>query len=80
MFAGKAGPYLLKNLSDAPLKGRLLALPINNTLGGESLPGTNTLAYYQKTQHTAVKSFITSATGFSVIKRTFFVKNMEKIS
>jgi hypothetical protein len=38
----------MKNLSDAPLKGRLLALPTNIRLGWQYLPGTNTLAYYEK--------------------------------
>jgi hypothetical protein len=30
---------LLKNLSDAPLLGRLLALPTNNRLGWKGFPG-----------------------------------------
>jgi hypothetical protein len=44
MFAGKAGAYL----SEAPFRRvRLLASPINIRLGWKSLPGTNTLAYYE---------------------------------
>ena len=43
--------------------GKALALPANIRLGWKGLPGTNTLAYYQKAYLTAVKSFITSATG-----------------
>jgi hypothetical protein len=35
-------------LSDAPLYGRLLALPTNVRLGWKDLPGTNALAYYEK--------------------------------
>jgi len=34
----------MKHLSDAPLWGRLLALPTNIRIG---LPETNTLAYYK---------------------------------
>ncbi len=37
----------MKHLSGAPLKGRPLALPANIRLGWKSLPGTNTLAYYE---------------------------------
>jgi len=33
MLVGKAGACPLKNLSDAPLEGRLLAIPTNNGLG-----------------------------------------------
>jgi hypothetical protein len=70
----------LKNLSDAPLMGRLLTLPTNNRLCWKGLTGTNTLAYYEKSELTAVKSFLTLATGASIIELLFFVKNMEKIS
>jgi len=52
-----------KHLTGVPLKGRRLALPTNNRLGWKSLPGTNTLAYYEKAQLTAGKSFIIFATG-----------------
>jgi len=49
MFDGKAKAYPIKepfqNLSDAPLLGRLLALPTNNRLSWRGLAGTNTLAY-----------------------------------
>jgi hypothetical protein len=44
MFVGKAKNY---HLSGAPLHGRLIALPTNIKLGWISLPGTNTLAYYE---------------------------------
>ncbi len=45
-------------LSGAP--ERLLILPTNIRLDWKDLPGTNALlAYYEKTQLTAVKSFIT---------------------
>jgi hypothetical protein len=43
----KQEPTPLKNLSGAPLEGRLLALPTNNRLGWIGLPWTNTLAYYE---------------------------------
>jgi hypothetical protein len=45
----------VKHLSDAPLKGRLLALPTDIRLGWKGLPGINALAYYEKSSHTAVK-------------------------
>ncbi len=38
----------MKNLSGALLKGRLFALPTNNGLGWIGLPGTKSLAYYEK--------------------------------
>jgi hypothetical protein len=41
MFAGKAGVYL----SGEP--EMFLTLPTNIRLGRQSLPGTNTLAYYK---------------------------------
>ncbi len=44
---------LVKHLSDAPLQ----ALPANIKLGWKGLPGTNTLAYYESSQITDVKSF-----------------------
>jgi hypothetical protein len=47
--------------------GRLLALPANIRLGWNGLPGTNTLAYYEKSLLTAVKHFKTLATGVNVI-------------
>ncbi len=37
----------MKHLSGAPLKGWLLALPTNNRLGWNGLPGAKTLAYYE---------------------------------
>ncbi len=42
--------------------GRLLALSANIRLGWKGLPGTSALAYDEKAEHTAVKSFITLAT------------------
>ena len=47
----------MNHLSDAPLKGRLLASPTNIRLGWKGLLGTNTLAYDKNTYITAVKSF-----------------------
>ncbi len=40
-------PKGMKHLSDAPLLGRLLALPTNIRLGWQYLLETNTLAYYE---------------------------------
>jgi hypothetical protein len=50
---------LLKILRGALLQVRLLALPTNIKLGWKCLPVTNTLAYYENSKVTAVKSFIT---------------------
>jgi hypothetical protein len=54
------------------LKGASLgwapALLANIRLGWKGFPGTNTLAYYEKSKLTAVKSFITLATWPKVIK------------
>ncbi len=45
----------MKHLSDAPFKGRLLALSKNIRLVWKDLPGTNALAYYEKSELMAVK-------------------------
>jgi len=42
--------------------GQALALSTNIRLSWKGLLGTNALAYYEKSQLTAVKSFITLAT------------------
>jgi hypothetical protein len=44
--------------------GRAPALLANIRLAGTGLPGTNTLAYYEHLQITAVKSFITADSGY----------------
>ncbi len=57
----------------------------NIRLGWKGLPGTNALAYHEKAQLTAVKSFITMATGegvwlFSVlIKFLMFVASAKSV-
>ncbi len=51
----------MKHLKGAPLYRRPLALPTSIRLGWKSLPGTNTLAYYENPYITAVKSFIVQA-------------------
>ncbi len=51
--------------SGASLYGRILASLTNFRLGWKGLPGTNALAYYEKVQLTALKSFITLATDFN---------------
>ncbi len=58
----------MKHLSDAPFKGWLLAIPTNIRPGWKGLPLRNALAYYEKSQLVAVKSFITLAPGVNVIK------------
>jgi hypothetical protein len=47
MIAGKGGAYPNK-ASFRLLLARLLALPTNIRLGWKGLPGTNALAYYEK--------------------------------
>ncbi len=63
VFAGKAWACPVKHISGTPLKGKLLALPTNIRLGWKSLPGTNTLAYYENPQITAILGFIVQAPG-----------------
>jgi hypothetical protein len=46
MIAGKAGAY--PNVAGASLYDRPLALSTNIILGRKSLPGTNAVAYYEK--------------------------------
>jgi hypothetical protein len=57
------------------LKGSLLglapALPANIRLSWKSLPGTNTLAYYENPKITDKIFFITLAPGFT-LKKLFF--------
>jgi hypothetical protein len=55
MFVGKPGAFLLKNLLDAPIFGRLLGLPTNNRLDWNGLLGTNTQAYCENSQITDKK-------------------------
>ncbi len=47
----------MKHISDAPLQARLLALPTNIRLDWKGLPGPNTLADYENSELSAVKSF-----------------------
>ncbi len=68
----------MKHLSDALLIGRLLALPANIRLGWKGLPGINALAYYEKSSLTAVKFFITLATGVHVINLFALVNDGEE--
>jgi hypothetical protein len=49
----------VKDLTGAPLEGRLLVLPTKIRLSWVVLAGTNTLAYYKISQIMDVKSFIT---------------------
>jgi len=57
----------VKHFSGALRKGRLLVLPANIRLGCKGLPRANALANYEKLKLTAVKSFITLATGINYI-------------
>ncbi len=45
------------HLSGAPLQGRLMVSPTNIRLDWKGLPGTNALAYYEKSLLTTVKKF-----------------------
>jgi hypothetical protein len=69
MFVSKAGPTKVKDLSGAPLCGRLPALPANIIIRWKDLPGTNTLAYYEYSYNTAVKSYLTLSTVKYVFKK-----------
>ncbi len=53
----------MKHILGAPLYGRLLASPTNIRLGWKGLSETNTLAYYENPEITAVKCFIVQAPG-----------------
>ncbi len=62
MFVVRAIAYF----SEVPFRcstfwGKYLASPANIRLSWKGLPGTNTLAYYEKVLLTVVKSFITLA-------------------
>jgi hypothetical protein len=66
MFLGNAREYPIVFAPVAPLEGRLLSLPTNIRLRWKGLPGTNALAYHDKSLFTAVKSFTTFATGGTI--------------
>ncbi len=70
----------MKNLTDIPLLGRLLALPTNNRLSWKGLPGTNTLAYYKNARLTAVNRFITLAPDMQQVTFKKFWGFMQKTS
>ncbi len=54
----------MEHLNGASL-GYTLALPANIRLVWKSLPGTNALAYYENSQLTVIKRFITLAHGLN---------------
>jgi len=56
----------VKYLSDAPILGKLLALHANIRLGWKWFPGTNSLAYFENSDITTVKFFITLAPSANV--------------
>ncbi len=68
----------MKNLSGTPHYGKILALPMNIRLCWKGLLGTNTLAYYENSQITGMKSFITLAQGFNVTNLFFFITDAPK--
>ncbi len=59
----------MKNLSGAPLLGRLLALPTNTRIGLKGLSGTNTLAYYGNPYITTVKILLDSALETAFVQK-----------
>ncbi len=61
-------PTQVKHLLAAPIPGRLVTLPTNIRLGWKDLPGTSTLAYYELSQITVIKSFKTLGPGANVMK------------
>jgi hypothetical protein len=59
MFVSKARNYpRMKHLKGSPL-GLALAFPTVNKIGWKDLPRTKTLAQYEQSKITTVKSFIT---------------------
>ncbi len=61
MFVDKAGAYL-SGAAEINL-GKLLALSANIRLGCKCLPVTNTQTFYENSQITDAKSFITLVPG-----------------
>ncbi len=72
VFGSKAGAYL----SEAPFicstLGQALAFQTNTRLGRKGLSGANNLAYYEKLQLTAVKSFY-NISPWAQYCKTFYV-------
>ncbi len=62
----------MKIFSDAPLWGRLHALPTNIRLGWKSFQGTNTLAYYKNVYY-GLKRFMILTPVVNAKKLFFFV-------
>ncbi len=71
-FAGKARAYLC-GASGIPLWGRLLASPTNIRRSRKGFEVTNTLAYYEHSLITTVKSLIKSVPGE---EHTFDVRDL----
>ncbi len=68
----------MKILSGVPHYGKLLTLSMSIRLGWKDLLGTKTLAYYENSQITGMKSFITLAPGFNVTKLFYFITDAPK--
>jgi hypothetical protein len=60
-------PTREEHQKEAPLQGRLLALPTNIRLGWKGLPGTNTLAFYEHLLITDINIFMTLGPGITAI-------------
>ncbi len=63
----------MKLLSGGPLYGTLPTLPTNCILGWKGLPGTNTLAYYENSLITVIKSYILLGPGVNLTILFYFV-------
>ncbi len=57
MFVERQEPTQVEHLTGAPLLGRLLVLPTNNTLGWKGMQVANTLAYSEILSLAAEKKF-----------------------
>jgi hypothetical protein len=58
----------VEHLKGASLR-QVSTLPPNNRIGWKGLPGTNALAYLEKSELTAVKSLITLATDLNFFSK-----------
>jgi hypothetical protein len=69
----KQEPTLWKSLSDAPLKGRLLALLQTIDFAKKGLPETNPLAYYGKFVTCGSKKFYNMGPCVVNVIKKFFL-------
>jgi hypothetical protein len=73
MFSERLELTLVEQVSGGPLYGKLLVLPATISLGWKGMPWTNSLAYYEHSQITEEKSFITLGTGVVFTTLLFFI-------